>query len=56
MSKFLRIGFSALLFACSMPLFAQTGCTNSPENPTVILAIVGGAGAFLSSLRLRSRR
>jgi len=40
------------------PVHAQTGCTDSPENPTVILALVGGAGALLSSLRarLRSRR
>ena len=40
------------------PVHAQTGCTDSPENPTVILALVGGAGAPLSTLRtrLRSRR
>jgi XrtJ-associated TM-motif-TM protein len=40
------------------PVYAQTGCTDSPENPTVVLALVGGAGALFSSLRLhlRSRR
>ena len=33
------------------PLHAQTGCTDSPENPTVVLALVGGAGALFSTLR-----
>ncbi len=37
---------------------AQTGCTDSPENPTVVLALVGTAGALFSSVRtrLKSRR
>jgi XrtJ-associated TM-motif-TM protein len=34
---------------------AQTGCTDSPENPTVVLALVGSAGAFLSGARARLR-
>ena len=42
----------------AVPVHAQIGCDDSPENPTVILALVGGAGALFSSLRahLRSRR
>ena len=46
------------LLLVAAPLHAQTGCDDSPENPTVILALVGGAGALLSTLRtrLRSRR
>lgn len=47
---------SVLLFACATPLLAQTGCVDSPENPTVVLAIVGSAGAFFSTLRYRSKR
>jgi XrtJ-associated TM-motif-TM protein len=47
---------SVLLFACAKPLFAQTGCLESPENPTVVLAIVGSAGAFYSTLRYRAKR
>ena len=43
-----------LLFA--VPLRAQTGCTDSPENPTVVLALVGGAGALFSAVRGRVRR
>jgi XrtJ-associated TM-motif-TM protein len=43
-----------------MPLaaHAQTGCTDSPENPTAVLALVGSAGAFFASARrrLKARR
>jgi XrtJ-associated TM-motif-TM protein len=37
------------------PLWAQTGCTDSPEDPTVMLALVAGAAAFTANL-LRFRR
>jgi XrtJ-associated TM-motif-TM protein len=48
----------ALLFLVALPLHAQTGCDDSPENPTVVLALVGGAGAMFSiaGARLRARR
>jgi XrtJ-associated TM-motif-TM protein len=45
----------AVLFVCAMPLHAQTGCTDSPENPTVVLALVGSAGALFSAARARVR-
>jgi XrtJ-associated TM-motif-TM protein len=51
-STLLLIG-SALLFAVALPLHAQNGCVNSPENPTAILAVVGSAGAFFVSARAR---
>ena len=35
-----------ILIAMAVPLRAQTGCTDSPEDPTVVLALVGGAGAL----------
>jgi XrtJ-associated TM-motif-TM protein len=37
---------------------AQSGCTDSPENPTAVLALVGSAGAFFASARrrLKARR
>ncbi len=35
---------------------AQNGCVNSPENPTALLAVIGGAGAALSALRSRRPR
>jgi XrtJ-associated TM-motif-TM protein len=55
----LLLGF-ALIFSAALPLHAQGGtivtdgdCDDSPENPTVILAAVGSAGAFLASARAR---
>jgi XrtJ-associated TM-motif-TM protein len=46
---------SVLLVACAKPVLAQTGCVDSPENPTVILGVVGAAGAFFSTLRYRAK-
>jgi XrtJ-associated TM-motif-TM protein len=43
----------ALLSSVALPLHAQDGCVNSPENPTAILAVVGSAGAFFVSVRAR---
>jgi XrtJ-associated TM-motif-TM protein len=51
-SIFLLAGI-ALLSSVALPLYAQDGCTNSPENPTAILAVVGSAGAFFVSVRAR---
>jgi XrtJ-associated TM-motif-TM protein len=53
-----------LFFGCALallvaaPLYGQTGCTDSPENPTVVLALAGGAGALFSAVRsrLKARR
>jgi len=43
----------ALLSSVALPLYAQGGCVESPENPTAILAVVGSAGAFFVSARAR---
>jgi XrtJ-associated TM-motif-TM protein len=48
------LGFAAML-AVALPLCAQTGCTDSPEDPTLVLALVGSVGAFAAS-NWRSRR
>ncbi|MDE3105214.1 MAG: PExPT-CTERM protein [Acidobacteriota bacterium] len=32
------------------------GCVDSPENPTAVLALMGGAGAVLSMVRARWKR
>jgi XrtJ-associated TM-motif-TM protein len=40
----------AVILAVAMPLRAQTGCDDSPEDPTIVLALVGGAGALGASL------
>ena len=44
---------AAMLVAVSASANAQGGCVNSPENPTVVLALVGSAGAFVASARAR---
>jgi len=40
----------AVILAVAMPLRAQTGCDDSPEDPTIVLALVGGAGALAASV------
>jgi XrtJ-associated TM-motif-TM protein len=52
------MNFRKLMFALgltvavgmALPLRAQTGCDDSPEDPTVVLAMVGSAGAFAASM------
>jgi XrtJ-associated TM-motif-TM protein len=59
MNKFVRIAMVGIaVMAVPMVVRAQTGCTDSPENPTVVLALVGSAGALVSAARsrLRARR
>jgi XrtJ-associated TM-motif-TM protein len=46
---------SAVMLVVAAPVYAQNGCINSPENPTVVLALVGSAGAFFASARNRMR-
>jgi len=43
----------AVLLMVAVPLWAQTGCADSPENPTAVLALVGGVGALWSAVRKR---
>ena len=37
---------------------AQTGCTDSPEDPTLVLALVASAGAVVAAARahIKARR
>jgi XrtJ-associated TM-motif-TM protein len=51
----LALSVFVLTLSVSLPLNAQTGCTDSPENPTVVLALVGSVGALLSLARARLR-
>ncbi len=37
-------------------LHAQSGCEDSPENPTAILALVGSAGIFAQHLHRRHKK
>lgn len=49
----LLLAAAAIMLAFSISANAQVGCVNSPENPTVVLGLVGSAGAFLASARAR---
>lgn len=42
---------AALLCVVTARSYAQTGCVNSPENPTAVLAVIGSAGAVFFSRR-----
>jgi len=44
------------LAAVALPLRAQTGCDDSPEDPTIVLALVGAAGALAASVRAARKR
>jgi XrtJ-associated TM-motif-TM protein len=50
-----RLLVPALFLLVALPLHAQTGCTDSPENPTMVLALVGSAGALFSTVRARMK-
>lgn len=42
---------AGLLVAAALPLHAQSGCTDSPEDPTLVLALLAGLGVFAVSAR-----
>ena len=53
-SRMVRLVLLAMaVLAVPVMAHAQTGCTDSPENPTAVLAVVGSAGAFLAAARRR---
>lgn len=58
-NKAARIALVAItMLAIPALAYAQSGCSDSPENPTAVLALVGSAGAFFASARrrLKARR
>ena len=45
-----------ILSAGALPLRAQTGCEDSPEDPTFVLALISGAGALaVKAWKVRSK-
>ena len=52
----LAFGFAIMVAMLTPLLHAQTGCDDSPEDPTIVLALVGGAGAFAASIWRARRR
>jgi XrtJ-associated TM-motif-TM protein len=58
-SNVVRMALAAIaMLAVPVVAHAQSGCTDSPENPTVVLALVGSAGACFASMQrhLKARR
>ena len=47
---------SALFVVAPAAIFAQGGCVNSPECPTLVLGLVGAASAVFTAGRSRIRR
>lgn len=47
---------AAIVLATPAALFAQGGCVNSPECPTLVLGLVGAASAVVSIGRARLSR
>ena len=57
MKKTLSVFFlSAMLFLIAIPLHAQTGCVDSPENPTIMLGLVASAAALAVKVWRSHRR
>jgi XrtJ-associated TM-motif-TM protein len=49
--KKIAVAFAfTLLLATTLPLRAQTGCDDSPEDPTIVLALVGGVGTIATGV------
>ncbi len=44
-----------MLVVVVLPLRAQGGCVDSPESPTVVLAMVGAIGAIAVGMRASRR-
>jgi XrtJ-associated TM-motif-TM protein len=49
----LRYSFFGLLLVVTPFLHAQSGCVDSPENPTLVLGLIGIAGALVIPVKNR---
>ena len=48
-----RISYLVLMVMAALPVYAQNGCVDSPENPTAILALLGVAGVAYSPVKAK---
>jgi XrtJ-associated TM-motif-TM protein len=59
-NKLMKLFYVAMvgvaLIAVASPALGPGGCIDSPENPTLILALVGSASGAMVALRARLRR
>jgi XrtJ-associated TM-motif-TM protein len=56
LKKTLMVFGFPLMLAITLPLYAQTGCDDSPEDPTIVLALVGAAGLLVAGARAGKNR
>jgi len=56
LKKMILFAAFALMIGIALPLRAQSGCTDSPEDPTIVLALVAGVGALAVNLRATRNR
>jgi XrtJ-associated TM-motif-TM protein len=54
-NKFRALIVVIAVLAVPMLVRAQVGCEDSPEDPTLVLALVASAGALISVARTRFR-
>lgn len=50
------LAVAAVMLIAPAALFAQGGCVNSPECPTLVLGLVGAASAVFTAGRARMHR
>ena len=55
MKKHALAALLLLALGAAFPLHAQSGCDDSPENPTLILAGLAGGAFAVSNIRTRLR-
>jgi len=48
-----RLAYLGLVVLAALPVYAQNGCVDSPENPTAILALLGVAGVAYSPVKAK---
>ncbi len=51
-----RLLLAVFFLVVVLPVRAQGGCLDSPESPTVVLAMVGAIGVIAVGLRAARRR
>ena len=56
LKKALPVFCFVLMIALAFPLRAQTGCDDSPEDPTIVLALVAGVGVLVVRARAMHNR
>lgn len=56
MKRMLLIASVIAVLGSAKALYAQTGCDDSPENPTIVLACVAGTGYLLQGAWRRRNR